>query len=97
MTSTSLCQSRSLPVVPTKIPPWVIRPEHYPPGLEHVPIVQAVQKVQIVQTPSFILPRVAGEERGGGWNGLNSLNELNACLYSLSSSQSNIYGRLCAQ
>ena len=41
--------------------------------------------------------RVAGEERGGGWNGLNSLNELNACLYSLSSSQSNIYGRLCAQ
>src|SRR3990172_1857194 len=59
MTSTSLCQSRSLPVVPTKIPPWVIRPEHYPPGLEHVPIVQAVQKVQIVQTPSFILPRDA--------------------------------------
>jgi hypothetical protein len=28
-----------------------------------------VQTVQVVQTPSFILPRVAGEERGGGLNG----------------------------
>jgi hypothetical protein len=28
--------------------------------------VPFVQKVQIVQTPSFILPRVAGEERDGG-------------------------------
>jgi len=27
--------------------------------------------------PSFILPRVAGEERGGGLNGLNGLNVLN--------------------
>jgi hypothetical protein len=26
-----------------------------------------VQKVQIVQSPSFILPRDAGEERGGGF------------------------------
>jgi hypothetical protein len=28
--------------------------------------VQDVQTVPIVQTPSFILPRDAGEERGGG-------------------------------
>ena len=32
-------------------------------------IVQDVQTVQIDQAPSFILPRVAGEERGGGLNG----------------------------
>jgi hypothetical protein len=40
-------------------------------------LVQAVQVVQAVQTPSFIRPRVAGEERepapdlirGGGLNG----------------------------
>jgi hypothetical protein len=28
--------------------------------------VQIVQAVQVDQTPSFILPRDAGEERGGG-------------------------------
>ena len=27
--------------------------------------------------PSFILPRVRGEERGGGWNSWNGLNVLN--------------------
>jgi hypothetical protein len=36
--------------------------------------VQIVQAVQVDQTPSFILPRVAGEERGGGLNGLNVWN-----------------------
>jgi hypothetical protein len=33
--------------------------------------------VQDVQSPSCILPRVAGEERGGGWNDWNELNNLN--------------------
>jgi len=37
----------------------------------NVPIVQAVQ------TLSVILPRVAGEERGGGWNDWNGWNDLN--------------------
>src|SRR6266498_1365918 len=50
--------------------------------------LQTVQDVQIVQAPSFILPRDAGEERGGGLNGaqrLNGLNFLNRVhLYSLS-------------
>ena len=52
--------------------------------------VQPLRSVQAVQTPSpdqvrgrlFILPRVAGEDRGGGLNGaerLNGLNDLN-CL-----------------
>src|SRR3989337_1618130 len=43
------------------------RPRHrlIPPG------VQFVQKVPIVQTPSFILPRDAGEDRGEGLNVLN--------------------------
>ena len=36
--------------------------------------VQTVQAVQTVSTPSFILPRVAGEERGGGLNGAQRLN-----------------------
>jgi hypothetical protein len=40
--------------------------------------VQNVQAIQIVQTPSFILPRVAGEDRGEGLNVLNDLNVLNA-------------------
>ena len=39
--------------------------------------VQDVQTVQIVQALSFILPRVAGEERGGGLNGAQRLNDLN--------------------
>src|SRR5882724_10237529 len=43
-----------------------------------VPDVQAVQSLRYVQSPSFILPRVAGEERGGGWNCLNGLNVWNA-------------------
>jgi len=37
-------------------------------------LVQTVQVVQAVQTPSFILPRDAGEERGGGLNGAKRLN-----------------------
>ena len=36
--------------------------------------VQEAQHVQDGSTPSFILPRVAGEERGGGLNDLNALN-----------------------
>jgi hypothetical protein len=39
--------------------------------------VQIVQKVAIAQTPSFILPRDAGEERGEGLNGAERLNGLN--------------------
>jgi hypothetical protein len=39
--------------------------------------VQKVQAVQAVQCPSLVLPRVAGEETGGGWNDLNYLNEWN--------------------
>jgi hypothetical protein len=37
-------------------------------------LVQTVQVVQAVQTPSFILPRVVGEERGEGLNGAKRLN-----------------------
>jgi len=43
--------------------------------------VQDVRAVQNDQSPSLVLPRVAGEERGGGLNGekrLNGLNDLNA-------------------
>jgi hypothetical protein len=46
-------------------------------------IVQTVQAVQIAQTPSFLLPRVAGEDRDGGLNvaerlnGVQRLNGLN--------------------
>jgi hypothetical protein len=40
-------------------------------------VVQDVQTVQNAQTPSFILPGDAGEERGGGLNDLNVLNDLN--------------------
>ena len=36
--------------------------------------VQDVQAVQTDQSPSSILPRVAGEDKGGGWNDLNDLN-----------------------
>jgi hypothetical protein len=39
--------------------------------------VQAVQIVQIVQAPSFILPRDAGEEEVGKLNGAQRLNSLN--------------------
>jgi hypothetical protein len=39
--------------------------------------VQDVQTVPIVQAPSFILPRDAGEERGEGLNGAKRLNGLN--------------------
>src|SRR4029077_13964230 len=39
--------------------------------------VQAVQIVQAVQTPSFILPRDAGEDRGRGLNRAPRLNGLN--------------------
>jgi hypothetical protein len=39
--------------------------------------VPTVQTVQIVQTPSFILPRDAGEERGRGLNVLNDWNVWN--------------------
>ena len=39
--------------------------------------VQTVQPLRSVQTLSCILPRDAGEERGGGLNDLNDLNDLN--------------------
>jgi hypothetical protein len=42
--------------------------------------VQAVQPLRTVQSPSFLLPRVAGEERGGGLSDLNGLNVLNQLL-----------------
>ena len=40
-------------------------------------MVHNVQDVQAAATPSFILPRDAGEERGGGLSVLNGWNELN--------------------
>jgi hypothetical protein len=40
-------------------------------------MVQNVQDVQAAAAPSFILPRDAGEERGGGLNDLNGWNDLN--------------------
>jgi hypothetical protein len=46
--------------------------------------VQALRLVQNVQTPSFILPRDAGEDRGRGLNGaqrLNRLNDLNGVVH----------------
>src|SRR5262245_45430930 len=43
-------------------------------------MVHNVQDVQAAATPSFILPRDAGEERGGGLNVLNCLNDLNKKL-----------------
>ena len=39
--------------------------------------VQAVQPLRSVQAPSLVLPRVAGEETGGGLNVLNDWNVLN--------------------
>src|ERR1700741_3191820 len=42
-----------------------------------VPTELIVPDAQIVPAPSLILPRVAGEDRGGGLNGLNALNVLN--------------------
>jgi len=35
-------------------------------------------RVQDVPSPSLVLPRVAGEETGGGLNDLNDWNDLNA-------------------
>jgi hypothetical protein len=43
--------------------------------------VQALRLVQNVQTPSFILPRDAGEETGGGLNGAKRLNDWNGWNY----------------
>ena len=40
-------------------------------------MVQNVPAVPIVQTPSFILPRDAGEDRGRGLNRAQRLNVLN--------------------
>jgi hypothetical protein len=39
--------------------------------------VDYVQTVQAVQAPFLILPRVAGEERGVGWNDWNVWNDWN--------------------
>jgi len=39
---------------------------------------QTVQPLRSVQTSSSILPRVAGEETGGGLNDFNDWNDLNA-------------------
>jgi hypothetical protein len=46
-----------------------------PEGVQTVPIVQPLR---FVQSPFFIFPRDAGEERNGGWNGLNDLNVWNS-------------------
>src|SRR5690242_15962657 len=40
-------------------------------------LVQVVQAVQIDQTPSFVLPHIAGEERGRGLHRAQRLNQLN--------------------
>lgn len=40
--------------------------------------VQGVQPLRSVQAPTSVLPRVAGEDEGGGWNDLNLLNDWNA-------------------
>jgi hypothetical protein len=42
--------------------------------------VQIVQPLRFAQSPFFIFPRDAGEERDGGWNGLNGLNVWNRLL-----------------
>ena len=39
--------------------------------------VQAVQPLRSVQSPTSFLPRVAGEDEGGGLIDLNGLNVLN--------------------
>src|SRR5262249_29761128 len=46
-----------------------------------VPAVPIVPPLRSVQTPSFILPRDAGEERGEGLNGLNGWNDWNHYSY----------------
>ena len=46
------------------------------------PSVQFVQEVPIVQPPPFSSPAGAGEDRGGGFNGLNDLNVFNAMCQS---------------
>jgi hypothetical protein len=40
-------------------------------GIKRVQIVQAVQSLRSVQSPTSFLPRVAGEDEGGGLNVLN--------------------------
>jgi hypothetical protein len=40
-------------------------------------VVQFVPNVQAVQTPTYFLPRDAGEDEGGGLNDWNELNDLN--------------------
>jgi hypothetical protein len=47
------------------------------PCLSRVPFVPIVQVVQVVQAPTSFLPRVAGEDEGGGLNDWNFLNDLN--------------------
>jgi hypothetical protein len=41
--------------------------EYWSVGVMGKNVVPTVQAVQVVQTPSFILPRAAGEERGEGF------------------------------
>jgi len=41
-----------------------------------VQTVQAVQSLRSVQAPTSFLPRDAGEDEGGGLNGLNGLNHI---------------------
>jgi hypothetical protein len=55
-------------------------PNVVPPGDQIIPTVQNVQAVQplrSVQSPTSFLPRVAGEDEGGGLIDLNGLNDLN--------------------
>jgi hypothetical protein len=49
-----------------------------PTSKPSVNCVQNVQAVQAVQSPFLVLPRVAGEETGEGWNDLNYLNGWNS-------------------
>jgi hypothetical protein len=42
-----------------------------------VQTVQVVQPLRAVQSPTSFLPRVAGEDEGGGLSDLNGLNGLN--------------------
>jgi hypothetical protein len=45
------------------------------------PGFQAFKKFQLFKPPPMFLPRDAGEDEGGGLNGLNSLNVLNCGCY----------------
>jgi hypothetical protein len=49
--------------------------------LTGVPVVQAVQPLRSVHTPTSVLPRDAGEDEEGGLNDLNGLSGLNGFFF----------------